>query len=164
MLENIDKPNLQAAESEISCPVNFFFVTWHSSSKPHYPEGLTCRPVWERRGQVRCPGEKMKEKKIKKKKEIKAFLIRRQNYIYVTLITTRLGIMFLYPEHFGVGVAFLTVGAVGLLMSWTTMDVGDSIKSKFDELNKDVTTSIDGMATILTDIKDILQGEKGQSK
>ena len=68
------------------------------------------------------------------------------------------------------GIAFIIVGFVGLVMSWTTMDIGSSLKeaiksandktlTKLDKLDKldDIETSLGSMAQSLESIKEILE-------
>ena len=111
----------------------------------------------------------MKEtKKETKHEKMQQFLIRKQNYVYGTLIAFGVLLM-IRVVHFDVGVAFLTVGCVGLLMSWTSMNIGDSIKEEIHKVGNNLGNKIDGLGNkidgntkVLAQIRDILK-EKEQT-
>ena len=63
---------------------------------------------------------------------LRSFAIRRQNIVYALLIA--IGVQYLARSAFGSpslvseGAAFIMVGCVGLIMSFTTMDIAGSLK------------------------------------
>ena len=68
----------------------------------------------------------------KSTESLKSGLIRRQHMIYVTLMGTGVFLIVMSQmvdtRMLSEGIAFLIVGFVGMLMSWTTFDIGQSIK------------------------------------
>ena len=70
-------------------------------------------------------------------KNIKIALVRRQHIIFVSMIIvgTSLIIMSQLVDSrlLSEGIAFIIVGFVGILMSWTTFDIGRSIKEAIRE-------------------------------
>ena len=100
----------------------------------------------------------MKEEKIKEKttNKVRTSLVRKQNVIFVAMVIVGLSLtimsQFADSRLLSEGIAFIIVGFVGMLMSWTTMDIGASIK----EAIYDVGASIKETNKSLEEIKDIL--------
>ena len=95
----------------------------------------------------------------------KPIVMERQGKIYKAMILVGAGLICLAPflelQTLSHGIAFITVGFVGMLMSWTTTDIGDSIKKAIGnvgEQNKagfnQVNASLTEMTAILKDIRD----------
>ncbi len=65
------------------------------------------------------------------KERIREYAIRRQNVIFSVIVGAgfaMLGIGWLGNQFLVVeGIAFIIIGGVGLVMSWTTMDIGDKL-------------------------------------
>ncbi len=83
----------------------------------------------------------MKKEKIKKAGEgIKKRIIKRQNIIYFTLIG--IGTSFAVTtisgtkDMTGEAIAFIITGSIGIIMSWTTTDIGESIKAVMREVGR----------------------------
>ena len=115
----------------------------------------------------------------KSTESLKSGLVRRQHMIYVTLMGTGAFLIVMSQivdtRMLSEGIAFLIVGFVGMLMSWTTFDIGQSIKEavlqvgaqnqaaldrldarndKLDELLNQMIKSNERMEGKLTDIQD----------
>ena len=108
----------------------------------------------------------MKEEKIKEKttNKVRTSLVRKQNVIFVAMVIVGLSLtimsQFADSRLLSEGIAFIIVGFVGMLMSWTTMDIGASIK----EAIYDVGASIKETNESLEEIKDILQNDIAKSQ
>ena len=76
-----------------------------------------------------------------RKERMKLGLVHKQQAIFVTMLTVGGGLAAasLLPEHYLVGeaIAFILVGLAGLLMSWTTFDIGAGIKDVVREVGRE---------------------------
>ncbi len=104
--------------------------------------------------------------------KIKTGLIRRQHIIFVAMIAVGISLITLSQlvdqRLLSEGIAFIIVGFVGILMSWTTMDIGASIKEaihdvgienrkaliKLSESTERIARSQDNIAKLLGDLQD----------
>ena len=93
----------------------------------------------------------MKKEKIKKAGEgIKKRIIKRQNIIYFTLIG--IGASFATvtisgtKNMTGEAIAFIITGSIGIIMSWTTTDIGESIKDVMREVGRDNQKALESLA------------------
>ncbi len=107
-------------------------------------------------------------------------ILRKQNLMYMIMVISgsimiATGATSSIPNDLLVtnGIAFIIVGFVGLVMSWTTMDIGSSLKEaiksandktltkldKLDGIEKSLTKldKLDDMAQSLNAIKEILE-------
>ena len=79
--------------------------------------------------------------------------------VFLAMIIVGIGLLLtgLVSEHdtFAQGIAFIIVGFVGVLMSWTTYDIGNEIKEEIRTVGKNV----DAMNSTLIEIRDILKGK-----
>ena len=98
--------------------------------------------------------------------KIRQFIVRRQMRVFLAMIIVGIGLLLtsLVSEHdtFAQGIAFIIVGFVGVLMSWTTYDIGNEIKEEIRTVGKDVRTvgkKVDAMNSTLIEIRDILKGK-----
>ena len=68
-------------------------------------------------------------------------MVHKQQAIFVTMLAVGGGLAgaSLLPEHYLVGeaIAFILVGLAGLLMSWTTFDIGAGIKEVVREVGRE---------------------------
>ena len=111
----------------------------------------------------------MKEEKIKEKttNKVRTSLVRKQNVIFVAMVIVGLSLtimsQFADSRLLSEGIAFIIVGFVGMLMSWTTMDIGASIKEAIYDVGRQHANALESMAKSqektsesLEEIKDIL--------
>ena len=101
-------------------------------------------------------------------KKIRTSLMRRQNVIFVAMIIVGLFLtitsQLIDKRLLSEGIAFIIVGFVGMLMSWTTMDIGASIKEAIYDVGRQNLTVLESIAKSqnemiksLNEIKEILQ-------
>ena len=106
----------------------------------------------------------MKEKTTNK---VRTSLVRKQNVIFVAMVAvgSSLTVMSQLTDSrlLSEGIAFIIVGFVGMLMSWTTMDIGTSIKEAIYDVGNQNLTALKSIASSqkemdksLNEIKDIL--------
>ena len=115
----------------------------------------------------------MKEEKIKEKttNKVRTSLVRKQNVIFVAMVIVGLSLtiksQFADSRLLSEGIAFIIVGFVGMLMSWTTMDIGASIKEAIYDVGASIKEAIydvgtqhanalESIASSQKEIKDIL--------
>ena len=103
---------------------------------------------------------------------IRTSLTRRQNMIFVAMvvvgsfltITSQLTDKRLLSE----GIAFIIVGFVGMLMSWTTMDIGTSIKEAIYDVGKENmnigTSIIKALQSITESLNEIVKSQNEMAK
>ncbi len=76
-----------------------------------------------------------------KKERMRIGMVHKQQAIFVTMLAVGGGLAgaSLLPEHYLVGeaIAFILVGLAGLLMSWTTFDIGAGIKEVVREVGRE---------------------------
>jgi len=76
-----------------------------------------------------------------KKERLKIGMVHKQQAIFVSMLVVGGGLAAasLLPEHYlvGEGIAFILVGLTGLLMSWTTFDIGAGIKEVVREVGRE---------------------------
>ena len=139
----------------------------------------------------------MSEKAAKVATKTRNTILRKQNWMYMSMVISGMAMIVASSIIAMIaagsiisnnllltnGIAFIIVGFVGLVMSWTTMDIGSSIKeaiksandktltkldkldgiekslTKLDKLDKldDIETSLGSMAQSLESIKEILE-------
>ena len=91
--------------------------------------------------------------------KIKARLVRRQSLLYTTLIVVgslflSMGTCFIKGDEIGAtffiseGTAFLSVGVVGMIMSWTTMDIGKSVITAVNQNSNNIIKVIEVLKRI----------------
>ena len=89
--------------------------------------------------------------------------MRRQNVIFVAMIIVGLFLtitsQLIDKRLLSEGIAFIIVGFVGMLMSWTTMDIGASIKEVIYDVGRQNQTALESIAKSLNEIKKILQNK-----
>ena len=78
------------------------------------------------------------------------FLVRRQLAIFVSMIAAGALLVglddWIDGQATGQGIAFIIVGFVGILMSWTTFDIGAGIKEVVREVGRQNREALDTMA------------------
>ena len=78
------------------------------------------------------------------------FLVRRQLAIFVSMIAAGALLVglddWIDGQATGQGIAFIIVGFVGILMSWTTFDIGAGIKEVVREVGRQNKEALDSMA------------------
>ena len=76
-----------------------------------------------------------------KKEKMRIGMVHKQQAIFLTMLAVGGGLAgaSLLPEHYLVGeaIAFILVGLAGLLMSWTTFDIGAGIKEVVREVGRE---------------------------
>ncbi len=99
--------------------------------------------------------------------KVKTSLVRKQNVIFVAMVAVGLSLTVMSQltdsRLLSEGIAFIIVGFVGMLMSWTTMDVGASIKEAIHDVGRQNLAALESIASSqkemdksLKEIKDIL--------
>ena len=82
--------------------------------------------------------------------KIRTSLMRRQNVIFVAMIIVGLFLtitsQLIDKRLLSEGIAFIIVGFVGMLMSWTTMDIGASIKEVIYDVGRQNQTVLESIA------------------
>ena len=82
--------------------------------------------------------------------KIRTSLMRRQNVIFVAMIIVGLFLtitsQLIDKRLLSEGIAFIIVGFVGMLMSWTTMDIGASIKEAIYDVGRQNLTALESIA------------------
>ena len=82
--------------------------------------------------------------------KIRTSLMRRQNVIFVAMIIVGLFLtitsQLIDKRLLSEGIAFIIVGFVGMLMSWTTMDIGASIKEAIYDVGRQNLTVLESIA------------------
>ncbi len=88
--------------------------------------------------------------------KVKAGLIRRQHLVYVAMICTGIFLIIMSQlvdqRLLSEGIAFLIVGFVGIVMSWTTFDIGESIKEAVYQVgveNKELLNQMSARTDVL---------------
>ena len=83
-------------------------------------------------------------------------MIRKQNLIYSAMVGVGLfliiGSRMVDLRLMSEGIAFITVGFVGMLMSFTTMDIGKSIKEAIENVGRQ---SAESSASVMEAIREI---------
>ena len=110
------------------------------------------------------------------KQKIRTGLTRRQNSIFVAMVTVGMLLVILSQlidvRLLSEGIAFIIVGFVGMLMWWTTSDVGASIKEEIRKVGREneaslneikkttrgMSSSLDKMSSSLDEIKNTNRG------
>ncbi len=101
----------------------------------------------------------MTEKNTRSK--IRTSLIRRQQIIFVAMIIV--GVFLIATSQtvdqrlLNQGIAFIIVGFVGMLMSWTTFDVGGSLKEAVREVGRQDQEFLEKNQEILEKNQEILE-------
>ena len=101
----------------------------------------------------------MTEKNTRSK--IRTSLIRRQQIIFVAMIIV--GVFLIATSQtvdqrlLNQGIAFIIVGFVGMLMSWTTFDVGGSLKEAVREVGRQDQEFLEKNQKILEKNQEILE-------
>ena len=89
----------------------------------------------------------MKESKVSK---IRSGLVRKQQFIFIAMLGVGAALIIASqltnPLLISNGIAFITIGFVGILMSWTTFDIGSSIKEAVYEVGKQNKEALDMLA------------------
>ena len=92
--------------------------------------------------------------------KIRISLIRKQHVIFVAMVIvgTFLTVMSQLTDQrlLSEGIAFIIVGFVGMLMSWTTMDIGASIKEAIYDVGRQNLTALESIAKSLNEITESL--------
>ena len=82
--------------------------------------------------------------------------MRRQNVIFVAMIIVGLFLtitsQLIDKRLLSEGIAFIIVGFVGMLMSWTTMDIGASIKEVIYDVGRQNQTVLESIAKSLNEM------------
>ena len=85
-----------------------------------------------------------------KKNRIRTSLIRKQQAIFLIMLATGIGLLLASPLSgrylVAEGIAFMLVGVAGLLMSWTTFDIGAGIKEVVREVGRENREAMDSLA------------------
>ena len=100
--------------------------------------------------------------------KIRTDLIRKQNVIFVSMIVVGISLLVLSQlddsQLLSEGTAFILVGLVGMLMSWTTMDIGSSIKEAIYDVGRQnqealgrIEQSLGRVETSQNEMKDTLK-------
>ena len=88
--------------------------------------------------------------------KIRISLIRKQHVIFVAMVIVGifLTVMSQLTDQrlLSEGIAFIIVGFVGMLMSWTTMDIGSSIKEAVYDVGRQNLTALESIAKSLNEI------------
>ena len=85
-----------------------------------------------------------------KKNRIRTGLIRKQQAIFLLMLAIGIGLLLTSPLSgrylVAEGIAFMLVGVAGLIMSWTTFDIGAGIKEVVREVGRDNREALDSLA------------------
>ena len=95
--------------------------------------------------------------------------MRRQNVIFVAMIIVGLFLtitsQLIDKRLLSEGIAFIIVGFVGMLMSWTTMDIGASIKEVIYDVGRQNQTVLESIAKSQNEmVKSLNEMVKSQDK
>ncbi len=82
--------------------------------------------------------------------KVRTSLVRKQNVIFVAMVAVGLSLTVMSQltdsRLLSEGIAFIIVGFVGMLMSWTTMDVGASIKEAIHDVGRKNLAALESIA------------------
>ncbi len=97
----------------------------------------------------------MSEKANKIAIKTRNVILRKQNWVYMSMVASGMamiaaGSIISNNLLLTNGIAFIIVGFVGLVMSWTTMDIGSSLKEAIKSANDKTLTKLDGIEKSLT--------------
>ncbi len=85
-----------------------------------------------------------------KKNRIRTNLIRKQQAIFLLMLAIGIGLLLASPLSgrylVAEGIAFMLVGVAGLIMSWTTFDIGAGIKEVVREVGRENREAMDSLA------------------
>ncbi len=83
--------------------------------------------------------------------KVRTSLVRKQNVIFVAMVAVGLSLTVMSQltdsRLLSEGIAFIIVGFVGMLMSWTTMDVGASIKEAIHDVGRKNLAALESIAS-----------------
>ena len=85
-----------------------------------------------------------------KASKVRAKLVRKQQTIFLAMLAVGAGLvaasLLLDREMIGQGIAFILVGFAGMLMSWTTFDIGAGIKEAIHEVGRENQKALDSLS------------------
>ena len=88
---------------------------------------------------------------------LKNSMIHRQHIIFISMMCTGAFLIVMSQlvdlRLLSEGIAFLTVGFVGILMSWTTFDIGNSIKETIRETSAENRVYLERLSRILESLQ-----------
>ena len=91
-----------------------------------------------------------------KKNRIRTGLIRKQQAIFLLMLAIGIGLLLTSPLSgrylVAEGIAFMLVGVAGLIMSWTTFDIGAGIKEVVREVGRENREAMDSLAASQKDM------------
>ena len=120
----------------------------------------------------------MSEKAAKVATKTRNTILRKQNWMYMSMVISGMAMIVASSIIAMIaagsiisnnllltnGIAFIIVGFVGLVMSWTTMDIGSSLKEAIKSANDKTLTKLDGMEKSLTKLDKLDGIEKSLTK
>ncbi len=113
----------------------------------------------------RCLQHHTKIMKEETTNKVKTSLVRKQNVIFVAMVAVGLSLTVMSQltdsRLLSEGIAFIIVGFVGMLMSWTTMDVGASIKEAIHDVGR---KNLAALESIAKSQKEIASSQKEMGK
>ena len=93
---------------------------------------------------------------MESKNKIRTNLIRKQQTIFLLMLAVGIGLLFASPLSgrypVAEGIAFMLVGVAGLIMSWTTFDIGAGIKEVVREVGRENREAMDSLAASQEDM------------
>ena len=93
---------------------------------------------------------------MESKNKIRTNLIRKQQTIFLLMLAIGIGLLFASPLSgrylVAEGIAFMLVGVAGLIMSWTTFDIGAGIKEVVREVGRENREAMDSLAASQKDM------------
>ncbi len=99
----------------------------------------------------RCLQHHTKIMKEKTTNKVRTSLVRKQNVIFVAMVAVGLSLTVMSQltdsRLLSEGIAFIIVGFVGMLMSWTTMDIGASIKEAIYDVGRQNLAALESIAS-----------------